>query len=591
MKNRLICIILAAAIIMSAFPMCGAAAEQLVFSADFEYTPEGEFITVSGTTPARYEQAITIVMYDPQFVNGVEDIREDSGELSQNPAEKKPLASVSDILRIKEIRAAQDGTFSERFSLSGISDGQYIIIKVSGSGKTNVSASLLKQYQTDDNLTNVTLPAFERASANELEDLFRQNQLLLDIRLDADYTENKDKIHTMFVSVREYDCKTDPSTGRKFNSIGDVKKVFSIIDALRTMPQSVTAGDVRSFIEAYNTLIDYDFTSANEHYTLVKNEAYPIAAKILTQSAAKTMSDVKTAISQAVAIALLNTKDNTTVAPVIEEYAVLLGLDKTDYNLYCEKYTAYEVNKAFVQRNFTMPSEITAALTARITELSKTPPNKNDVASEVNSGIVSGNIKKVLGISDAAITSDKDKDIANGTYYCDITNAHWAYEAIKALTTKKIVSGNPDGTYKPEESVTREQFVKMIVLAFEIPLNAKNSKFTDIASDRWSAVFINTAVERGIVMGMPDGSFMAEQPVTRQDAAVMLLRACKNAGMAFNEKKQPADFGEISPYALESVELLTAAGIISGYEDGSFKPIQSMTRAQAAQLIYGIIKE
>ena len=593
MKNKLISLSLAIMLLIGLSATGAAAADGFVLSAEFEFTDDGEFILVSGTTPAKYSQVITVVLYDPAFENGLEDIREEDGQLSSDPAGKKPLTSADNILRMGETRASQAGEYSLRIPLDGIDNGTYMIVKASGGGKSPVSASVLVQYQTQNYVTGTVLPAFESAAASQLETLFEENQLLLGIDLGADYQANKDDIHQMFVSVRENDCEADPSTGKKFNSMDDVKNVFRSIDALRTLPSTLTSSDVSRFTSNYRSLIDYDFSAANEHYTLVKDAAYVIAANILNEDEPQNISDIETAIAQSVAVAMLNTKDATTVAPVVEKYAVLLGLDKTDYSIYCDTYTAYEVNKAFVDRDFTKPSEVISALSARIAVLASAAENDDDDDDNYSSGSSKGSssIKNVVVVSDATISSEKEKDEQKGNYFTDITNEHWAYTAINALSAKDIVAGYPDGSFLPEGEVTREQLVKMIILTFEMGEGEGAAAFSDVASDRWSAQYIKAASDKGIVSGMPDGSFMPAVAVTRQDAAVMLARACKAAGKSFAERKQLSDSDEISSYATESVEELVAAGIISGFEDGSFRPLEKLTRAQAAQLIYGLIEK
>jgi len=593
MKNKLIALVLTMTIFFSISCVEGYASVDFVLNAEFEFTDDGEFILVSGTTPAKYSQVITVVLYDPAFLNGLEDIREADGQLSADPASKKPLTNVGNLIRIGETRASQTGEYSIRFQLDGVENGQYIIVKASGSGKMQVSASGLVQYQSQNYVASTVLPAFERATAGQLEALFRENQLLLGIELGADYQANKDKIHEMFVSVRENDCEADSATGRKFNSMDDITNVFRSIDALRTIPPKLTSTDVSRFASNYKSLIDYDFSISNEHYTLVKEEAYVIAANILNKNNPQNISDIETAIAQSVAVATLNTKDATTVAPVIDKYGVLLGLDKTDYNIYCEKYSAYEVNKAFVECGFTHPSEIVSALAARIKDLESATENNNNSGGGGGSGGGgnSNGLGNVLLVPDAVITPDKNKDIQTGTYFSDITNTHWAYNAIKALCSKSIIQGYPDGSFVPNDAVTREQLVKMIILTFGFESQSTATSFSDITSTRWSAAYIKTASDNGIVSGMPDGSFKPEAAVTRQDAAVMLARACEVTGKIFSERKQLSDADEIAPYATESVEKLVAAGVISGFEDGSYRPLEELTRAQAAQLLYGLMEK
>lgn len=602
MKNKILCLIIAFVMSMTFCAFCVSAENELVLNAEFEFGEDGEFLVVSGTTPAKYNQAINIVVYDPAFVDGIEDVREANGELSKNPAEMKPLEDISNLVRWTEVKASATGEFSVTFPLDGIANGQYLIIKAAGSGKTPVSASVLRQYYTDETINNVTLPAFENAGADELEELLKQNQLLLGIELGDDYKENKDEIHAIFVAVRNEDYKVSTETGRKFNSMQDITNVLSIVDALRDLPENVDGDAVEAYIGKYGNLIEYDFSEENEHYTLMKDAAYPIAAVIITENAPECMTDVKTAIAQSVALALLNTKNATTVAPVIEQYAVILGLDKTDYAIYCEKYGEYEVNKAFVDRNFKRPADVVAALENRVEALEKKNSSSGGSGGSGGGGSYgdgggfsgnkgsNSNMNNVIGVNDQLITSDKEKDEQKGTYYSDLTNSHWAYESIQTLSKKNVIAGYPDGTFLPEAVVTREQLVKMLLIAFELEGDTELN-FSDIESDRWSAPFIESAVALGIVNGMGDGTFLPAAGVTRQDAAVMIARICEKKGIVLSGKGTVTDSDKIASYAVESVEKLVSAGIISGFEDGTFRPAEMLTRAQAAKLICGLLEK
>lgn len=586
MKVKLLSFILALTMAAGLFAVSAEAAEDFVLKAEFEFSEAGEFLVVSGTTPAKYGQAINIVAYDPAFTNGLEDIRLQNGELSGNPAEMKPLTEIgTQLIRWAEVRADAKGEYSIRFALGDITNGQYLMVKASGSGATPVSASCLRQYYTSDTITQVTLPAFEAATANDLETLLRQNQLLLSIELGDDYNQNKDKIHAMFISVRNNDYTVSAATGKKFNSMDDVKNVLDIVTALRNFPANATGDDVKDFISKYASLIDYDFSTGNKDYNLVKDAACSIAANILNDKAPECMTDIKTAIAQAVALAMLNTKDADTVGPVVTRYAEVLGLDETDYEIYCSLYTAYQVNKAFVDRGFTKPSEVLTALAARVNVLKEDGGSQEETIPPSgyngNNSSTAG-LKNVIGVG--SVVSDKEKDEAQGTYYSDITDRHWAYEYIRKLSLKKIIEGYPDGTIKPEDPVTREQFLKMLISAFGLDGDTEVN-FSDVEDDRWSVFYIKSAIALGIADGMGDGTFAPGALVTRQDAAVMIARLCAVKGIVLSGRSGLTDSEEIASYALESVERLVYAGIISGFEDGSFRPAEKLTRGQGAKLI------
>ena len=128
---------------------------------------------------------------------------------------------------------------------------------------------------------------------------------------------------------------------------------------------------------------------------------------------------------------------------------------------------------------------------------------------------------------------------------------------------------------------------------FKINPSDEENGFSDVESGSWYEKYVAVAVSMEIVNGIADGIFGTGTYITRQDAAVMLYRTLK---ITETELKKVhtlvdiADFDEISDYAREAVDSLTRDGIVSGFEDGSFRPGENLTRAEAAKIIYECIK-
>lgn len=170
----------------------------------------------------------------------------------------------------------------------------------------------------------------------------------------------------------------------------------------------------------------------------------------------------------------------------------------------------------------------------------------------------------------------------------DTSSVPWAEESIEELFKMGVINGISDRIFSPEENVTREQLVKMLVKLFEIqPAEESKEAFSDVDMQQWYAEYVYTASENGIVTGF-DGKFGVGQNITRQDIAVMTYRAMKHAG--FNQDISAAgsfvDAQEIAPYALEAVQALHSLNVISGMGDSIFAPNECATRAQAAKILY-----
>ena len=173
----------------------------------------------------------------------------------------------------------------------------------------------------------------------------------------------------------------------------------------------------------------------------------------------------------------------------------------------------------------------------------------------------------------------------------DIENITWAKEAIEALYNKGIVTGYGNDLFAPNYNVTREQFVKMIVGALNLSSDAETElAFTDVAADTWYAPYIKTAVALGVVTGKDATTFGVGESITRQDMAVMCVRALAATGVVLDGGAYLSDADEISEYAKGAVSQMVTAGYITGDENGNFNPSDTATRAQTAVVLYRIIK-
>ncbi|MDO5396512.1 MAG: S-layer homology domain-containing protein [bacterium] len=176
--------------------------------------------------------------------------------------------------------------------------------------------------------------------------------------------------------------------------------------------------------------------------------------------------------------------------------------------------------------------------------------------------------------------------------FTDLGSVSWAEEAINALADKGIVSGRDAVTFAPNDDITRAEFAKIVVGAFNIELGA-SAELSDIDSSAWYAPYVGACYAAGIITGYDDGEFKPNNLVTRQEMAVMVLRAAQYKNVTIetpNEKVDFTDADKIAAYAAEAVETLQKAGIINGMEDGKFAPADTATRAQAAKILYTFCK-
>ena len=148
------------------------------------------------------------------------------------------------------------------------------------------------------------------------------------------------------------------------------------------------------------------------------------------------------------------------------------------------------------------------------------------------------------------------------------------------------INGFPGGTFKPEDDVTREQIAKMVVAALGIDENTAHAvSYTDVASNRWSYAYIESATECGYLNGFGNGIFGPERAMTRAELATCLVRIAEKMGrVAEGDARVFSDVTGDEWYA-EYVAKAAKLGLVNGYEDGSFRPDKSVTRAEAVTMI------
>jgi len=170
--------------------------------------------------------------------------------------------------------------------------------------------------------------------------------------------------------------------------------------------------------------------------------------------------------------------------------------------------------------------------------------------------------------------------------FTDLEGFDWAKEAIDALSKDGVVAGVGGGKFVPAGNVTREQFVKMIVEAFDVADATAPAGFEDTVAGAWYESYVNSAVENGIVAGIGNGNFGVGMNITREDVAVILYRVAKlsaQGDVTFGDKEEIAD------YALDAVKTLNNMNVIGGVGNGNFAPKANCSRAEAAVMIYRLL--
>lgn len=189
----------------------------------------------------------------------------------------------------------------------------------------------------------------------------------------------------------------------------------------------------------------------------------------------------------------------------------------------------------------------------------------------------------IVGESDVQLSVDDAKDVT--AKLTDVSSDDTFADAVKFLQKHDVISGYPDGSFKPYNVVTRVEAVKFILAGVNADLdNGGTLAFKDTKSDEWYADYVATAFEKEIIKGYPDGTFKPSNTVNRAEFLKMLLEA-------MDVKVSPAVIRDVykdvkadawyAPY----VEYARDKNLIED-SHGYFKPEEGMTRSEVAETLY-----
>ena len=178
----------------------------------------------------------------------------------------------------------------------------------------------------------------------------------------------------------------------------------------------------------------------------------------------------------------------------------------------------------------------------------------------------------------------------------DISN-HWAKADIELLASKLVVNGTTDTLFAPESNITRAEFAALLVRSLGLAPDTAAAAFTDVKAGDWYAGAIGAAVQAKLVQGFQDQSFKPNDTITREQMAVMISRAISAAGTTSDTATGQAqllaafqDQADISSWAQGAVAEAVQANIITGMTSASFVPAAKASRAQAVVMLSRLLK-
>ena len=470
----------------------------------------------------------------------------------------------------------KDGKFSFSFPLSGT--GSYTAYVEAG-GKSRVTT-----FTCANDIDMINADLFTISSENAFAKVADMYAKELNIS-ESVYGKLKDKEKALKLAFAEKDNVTN------VDEVRDLIKAYSYMEALNESQYSLLLDGYNIIDEeilGFDTLDeDYKVTAYSLYKTSINDAGKAKLFEMMQGQNFKTLDEMKKSfIYNATIAAVKHNKNSGTghIKTVLEDNNAVNGFDLKNYN----SSSGNAIDLSLVNGSEWKKEDIQKLLNSKA-------ESKDDSRGDVGgtgsnrSGTTTGG-----GIPSGNYSQNYSANQPKKNGFADIDEStEWAREAIEKLAEKGIVNGRDENTFAPKELVTRAEFLKMAISVFDLKTdNAQEISFDDVTPDKWYYEIIKTANALNIAGGYGNGYFGAEDNITRQDASVIMARAAQAAGFEFTDKEDMIDFADredISDYASEATEKLVKAGILHGNDDGSFKPKDNCTRAQAAVMLANIL--
>ena len=548
MKKLLIAWAIIAVMLSSLMP---AALAQEAMKADAVLDYEKNEIIIAGTSPVGYYGRITAVIYDAAL----------------------DTPSYADMVRVGEWSAAPGAEFSFTLPLGAdIATAEYCIL-VGVNGNEPQRVELTKKIISTADAADL-LAKINAADAAGLPPLLAEIAGTVGIDLGGVYENYTDEVCRLLVDIR--------TAAGGFSSISAAGGCFNTARAFTALRHAADAEELKAIIAENSAALGVDADSGEyaELRDTVCAAIYKRRSEITSPKAFAAIFDEAYAVAAVMSCELENMEEK------LVKYQDILGISAymTDY----KKIDKIKAARYIKSKECTSAAEIAGALRSIINSLlaDSSKPDSGSSSGGSSGGGGSSSGSKIVG----AVPTPEPTPAA--PEYNDIDEVPWAAECIKALSTIGAISGYDDGSFKGRNPVTREEFVKIIISAFSLFDESAECDFADVTKDSWAYRYIASAYAREIISGVGGNSFGYSSTITRQDTAVIINRLAEslNISLGGSTGEPFADHGDISGYARESVYALRSAGIVSGFEDGCFRPSASLGRAEAAKLVYELLK-
>lgn len=504
---------------------------------------------------------------------------------------------IGDIAAVKQVRSGADGTFE-------------IDLHIADSKKDNTPTdgkyNIYINNESDDlyTLPDITFAGSDaRAAAiNAMHDtsLDFKNLLaagsphydgLVSIGFDLDMLYNNSP--SVYNNVLDFLEKERASVTEN-----NAEKIFYTAYILGCANKSGDKEQLYMLLKNYNaetTMLSFKDTTAEELFSDEKPALW-ICEYMVSGAECTDTESLNKKFGQGYVIWQINKSNYYNMAALLKENETLLDLagDAWNYyrNLADNSSEQYEASKKIIEKRSQSAFKTTADIINAIPSAGTINPGGQGTGGN-GGGTGGGGGTSSTKTDTGFIPPIKNSGLSLDEIFYDVPKDMWARAAIEYLYSKGIVGGVGENKFEPYRTVKREEFVRMLVSACGLYDAQAICGFSDIEPNHWSAPYIASAVNAGIVSGIDENNFGLGRLITREEMAVMIMR-CRQLKGGEDKRNETTDFtddADISSYAKESVYRAREIGIISGLDDGRFAPKMNASRAEAAMMLYRYIQK
>lgn len=351
--------------------------------------------------------------------------------------------------------------------------------------------------------------------------------------------------------------------------------------------------EMAEILYKFESVIGFDAEDENLYGKIQNTDTLAKVVKTIAPTVAN-VEELAAALEKAAAVQIVNETHWLNLVNVISENNDIFQVDEEELEelletkklrtLFCEEfqdtyYSVEEIQEAWED----------AYKAAEKAYKKATSGNGGGSGSTVGGVVKTSEVSTQLSQDE----NNKDPNVEIKDYYTDVagTSFDWASDAILNLSKNQILLGYGDKTFGPEKSVTRAEFMKMIINVLGMADVTATCSFTDVDPNAWYYIYVASAEKLGLAQGYGNGLFGVNDTVTRQDAITVIYRAAKLKGLSLDAFKASSsvftDRSEIASYAVEAVDSLYNAGV---YLDTSaplqkFEPTKNASRAYLAYVL------